>query len=361
MSAITPAASPWQRPLRLSFWALLLAALVVTLGAYTRLADAGLGCPDWPGCYGFVLVPHTDTHMQVAAERFPHAPVEHAKGWAEMIHRYAAGALGLLIAGLAACAWQRRGLRNYPHRLSAGLLLLVIVQALFGMWTVTLSLWPQVVVLHLLGGFATLTLLLLLYLRLRAAVVRPGPAVAQPLRRTLLPLALVALLLVLVQIVLGGWTSANYAAHACPDFPRCQQQWWPQSLSLRGGFDVLQPVGPNYQGGLMDGPERTAIHLVHRLGAVMVTAVVLALALALWRRERQGLALLLGLALVAQVAIGIANVLWQFPLWLALAHNTGAAVLLLSVTAVLCDLYGICPFRARIGKGVRYENPLVLP
>lgn len=362
------------RALRLAWWAVILAAVVVSLGAYTRLADAGLGCPDWPGCYGFLGVPHSEAKLQVAAERFPHAPVEHAKGWAEMIHRYAAGTLGVLIGALALSGWRQRHNRQYPRKLSALLLVLVVVQALFGMWTVTLNLWPQVVTLHLLGGLATLTLLFLLVLRLRAAQDSQSMqtfAVSQS-GRGLRRLAWCGLLVVVLQVMLGGWTSANYAAIACPDFPQCQQQWWPEPMSLTGGFNVLQTVGPSYLGGLLGGPERVAIHVVHRLGALLVTLVLVTLSLCLWRSQRRELAATLALALCAQLIIGIANILWQFPLALALAHNTGAAILLLSMTLVLCHLHGLqaadgasataadpqSNVSESSAKGIRYESPL---
>ncbi len=332
--------------LRLSWFGVILAALVVSYGAYTRLVDAGLGCPDWPGCYGFLVVPQTDAHIAIAESRFPDTPVEAHKGWAEMVHRYLAGGLGLLVLALAAVAVKQRKRGDYPVALSMSLLVLIIVQALFGMWTVTLKLWPQIVTLHLLGGFATLSLLFVLLLKLKSLNQRDATqqtVTASVLQQTESPLPIrllwLALAFVVVQIALGGWTSANYAAFACPDFPTCQGELWPESMSIKEGLNITQHVGPNYLGGQMEGPARVAIHSLHRLGALIVTLVIGLLCWQLWRRQHQIMATTVAAVLCLQLTIGIANVFWQFPLALALAHNTGAALLLLTLCALICHHY----------------------
>ncbi|QJD59748.1 heme A synthase [Pseudomonas sp. gcc21] len=314
----------------LALGALALGFVVVILGAYTRLVHAGLGCPDWPGCYGFLSVPRSDTALEVAQMRFPDDPVEAFKAWAEMIHRYAAGLLGLLILGLAVLAVRRRNEPGYPTALSLGLLLLVICQALFGMWTVTLKLWPQIVTTHLLGGFATLSLLLLLNLRLSSALptLPPSPALNGTRK-----LAQLVLLVVIGQIALGGWTSSNYAAVACVDLPTCHGEWWPD-MNFAAGFNVFQEIGPNYLGGMLDGPGRTAIHFSHRIGAVLTTVLVLLLAWRLFRLGQAGLAATLVVVLGTQVSLGITNVLAHLPLPVAVAHNAVGAVLLLTMVAV---------------------------
>ncbi|BDX18037.1 heme A synthase [Halopseudomonas aestusnigri] len=310
---------------------LLLCFIVVILGAYTRLVHAGLGCPDWPGCYGFLTVPQSDHALETAQLRFPDDPVEAFKAWAEMIHRYAAGTLGLLILGLAVIGIRQRRDPGYPTGLCVGLLALVVCQALFGMWTVTLKLWPQVVTAHLLGGFATLSLLLLLVLRLSGRLPALHPT--RSLTRLRL-LARFALAVVILQIMLGGWTSTNYAAVACIDLPTCHGEWWPE-MDFHTGFNLLhQEIGPNYLGGMLEGPGRTAIHFTHRLGALLTTFVVLLLGWQLWRARLHGLALLLCLALTAQVGLGITNVLAALPLAVAVAHNGMAALLLLCTLAV---------------------------
>ena len=313
---------------RLALAATLLALLVVLLGAYTRLTHAGLGCPDWPGCYGFIGVPQSAEQLAHAERHFPEAPVEAEKGWNEMVHRYCAGSLGLLILALAIQAVRRRDLDGQPLRLPLALLALVLLQAAFGMWTVTLKLWPQVVTAHLLGGFATLSLLFLLTLRLSGAL----PPLQGVLPRLRL-LAALALLAVVGQITLGGWVSSNYAAVACVDLPTCHGEWWP-AMDFANGFHLTQHIGPNYLGGQLDSDARTAIHMSHRLGALLVILAVLTLA---WQLRRAGLAALAGLlllALVSQVCLGIANVLLHLPLAVAVAHNLGGAALLLVLVLV---------------------------
>jgi len=321
-----------QRFRRLALFAVALTVVVVVLGAYTRLVDAGLGCPDWPGCYGFLGIPLSEPAIATAAARFPDAPVEPDKAWWEMIHRYFAGALGLVILALALGAYsdaRRRpnpdGSRTIPLKLSVGLLALVICQAAFGAWTVTLKLWPQVVTAHLLGGFATLSLLWLLCLRLGVLDNVRAP-------RSVLPLAAVALAVVVLQVALGGWVSSNYAALACHDFPTCHGEWWP-AMDLAQGFNLAQAVGPNYLGGQLESDARIAIHFVHRLGALVVLLVTGLLA---WRlyQARSPLALPLVAALGIQVALGILNVIMALPLPIATAHNAFGALLLLVLVTV---------------------------
>lgn len=307
-----------------------LALLVVVLGAYTRLADAGLGCPDWPGCYGNLGAPQTPAELQAAEALYPDAPVDVGKAWIEMVHRYFATALGALILGLAVLAVRAKGAA--PRALPFALLASVLVQGAFGAWTVTLKLWPQVVTAHLLGGFATLALLWLLALRLGAVPMRGAPA-------RFGRLGTLALVVVAVQVALGGWVTSNYAALACPDFPTCHGEWVP-SMDFRQGFDLFQAVGPNYLGGMLDSDARIAIQFAHRLGALAVLAVVGVLG---WRLAtvRNHLApWVLGL-LAAQIALGVLNVLLALPLWVATAHNAGGALLLLAlVTARHCMASG---------------------
>lgn len=312
---------------RLALFATLLTVVVVLLGAYTRLTHAGLGCPDWPGCYGFLGVPMSEHKQAIAEARFPEAPVEVAKGWYEMIHRYFAGALGLVILVIAAQAVRRRAEPTQPLRLPLAILALVILQGAFGMWTVTLQLWPQVVTAHLLGGFATLSLLTLLTLRLSgrfAPLQLPGP---------LRTLAAACLLLVIGQITLGGWVSSNYAAVACVDLPTCHGEWWP-AMDFGKGFHLTQHIGPNYLGGQLDSDARTAIHMSHRIGALLVTLALLVLAWRLHAARLSHLSALLMLALAVQVGLGISNVIFHLPLLVAVAHNAGGAALLLVMVLI---------------------------
>lgn len=333
---------------RLAVFATLLALVVVLLGAYTRLTHAGLGCPDWPGCYGFISVPKTEAQLAHAERHFPDTPVEHHKGRNEMVHRYFAGTLALVITLLAVQAWRRHGRDGQPYRLPLLLLGVVFAQAAFGMWTVTLKLWPQVVTAHLLGGFATLSLLFLLSLRLSRAFA-PLPKLPLSVRRV----AALALLVVIGQIALGGWVSANYAAVACVDLPTCHGQWWPQA-DFANGFHLTQHIGPNYLGGQLDSDARTAIHLSHRLGALLVTGVLLLLSWKLYRHGLGRLARLVLLALAVQIGLGISNVLFHLPLPVAVAHNAGGAMLLLCMVLVNYRIRLVAKAKARrVSQGWR--------
>lgn len=325
---------------RLALLATLLALLVVLLGAYTRLTHAGLGCPDWPGCYGFISVPASDAQLAHAELRYPDTPVHAEKGWNEMTHRYFAGGLTLLILMLAAQAWKRRDIAGQPLKLPLLLLGVVFAQAAFGMWTVTLKLWPQVVTAHLLGGVATLSLLFLLTVRL-SGFFPVQPQVPARLRR----MAAIGVVLVGMQIALGGWVSSNYAAMACTDLPTCQGQWWPDA-DFANGFHLTQHIGPNYLGGKLDSEARTAIHLTHRVGALLVTLSLLALAWQLRKAGLKGMTTLLLLALGMQIGLGVSNVVLHLPLLVAVAHNVGGAALMLSM--VLINYRVRVPVPARI-------------
>jgi heme a synthase len=308
---------------RLTTAALLLCLAVVVFGAYVRLSDAGLGCPDWPGCYGHLTVPTEPGHVERAQQDFPQRPVQHAKAWKEMTHRYLASTLGLLIAGLALLSFRA----GHPRWLPRGLLLLVIFQGLLGMWTVTWLLKPLAVTAHLLGGMTTLALLFWLWLGTRP----PAPAEPAPPRARLFGGAALALLA--AQVFLGGWTSSNYAALACPDLPTCQGRLWPE-LDVGQAFTLWRGLGQSYEYGVLDNRARVTIHHLHRVGALVVGAALLALVAWLWRRGdtwRRHAQVILGL-LAAQVAIGLSLVILQLPLPLAAAHNAGAALLLLAVT-----------------------------
>jgi len=307
--------------------ALILTFGVVTLGAYVRLSDAGLGCPDWPGCYG-KLTPHhaADAINAELAER-PDGPVSHDKAWKEMVHRYAAGTLGLLVLGIAVLAWRgRRETRGGPG-LPLLLLGLIVFQALLGMWTVTKLLKPLVVTAHLLGGMATLSLLLWLWLRERGHASHAYFARVEHLRGS----AVLGLLLVIAQIALGGWVSTNYAALACTDFPLCQGVWMPP-MDFEHGFTLHRELGETASGDLLPMTALTAIHWMHRVMALIVTLYLGWLALRLLRTPGYaGMSLVVGGLLTLQVALGISNVLLSLPLALAVAHNAGAALLLASL------------------------------
>ncbi len=318
---------------RLAWTALALTFVVVVLGAYVRLSHAGLGCPDWPGCYGQLDVPEEAHQIVRANEAYPERPVEPAKAWKEMIHRYFAGILGLLVLALAVLAWRNRASVGQPVILPLCLLALVLFQALLGMWTVTWQLKPVVVMGHLLGGLATLSLLAWLVLRQG----RHGQDSASVNNRAMGGFALLGLVLLVIQIALGGWTSANYAALACPDFPTCQGHWWPPT-DFGEAFTLWRGLGVSYEGGVLGNEARMTIHMVHRLGAL---AVLLYLGWLAWWLVTAGesravrlVGVVVAVLLVAQVALGIANVLLYLPLPVAVAHNGAAALLVLAVVAL---------------------------
>lgn len=319
---------------RLALAACLVAIIVLGMGVFTRLADAGLGCPDWPGCYGHALWPNDAAEVARANEAYPDMPVEHDKTWPEMIHRYLATSLGLFTIGILLFAWRNRG-PEQPLKLPVFLLAFIILQGMFGMWTVTLKLWPQVVTAHLLGGFTTISLLWLLTLRLNNQRWQL-PAIAESKLLALRPLVVLGLLIVVGQIALGGWTTSNYADIACPDFPRCQGAWLPP-MDFANGFNIAQHVGPNYLGGVLDNDARVAIHVSHRIGAIVTALYLLFLFVkvrGLGTVAASRLSLVMLAVLIAQVLLGISNIVFNFPIAVAVAHNlVGALLLLVMVTS----------------------------
>jgi len=305
------------------FLAALLTFVVVVVGAYVRLSDAGLGCPDWPGCYGRVTPFHASDQISlaVAEQGGEHGPVSMQKAWKEMFHRYIAGFLGLMLLTIAVIAWTKRTALRQSPALPTVLLAVVVVQATLGMWTVTLLLKPVIVTLHLLGGMTILAMLS--WLALRQMNLQAPPEAAN-LRTP----ALVGLLLLVLQIALGGWVSSNYAALACPDLPLCRGELMP-TMDFANAFHMLRELGMTPQGELLSNEALTAIHWMHRLGALVVTAVTLYLVLRMTASNAtRKLGLLLLGALVLQFTLGVLNVVYSLPLLLAAAHNGGAAILL---------------------------------
>ena len=375
---------------KLAFIASVFAIFVIGLGAFTRLVDAGLGCPDWPTCYGHVLWPETAQEITAANQAFPDTPVETDKTWPEMVHRYLAKGLGLLAIAIYVIAFRHRnadepvklissllflnvaltvvtvfvgeaaeiyaagsiivtflvliyyGLMHkssgakQPFKLPAFILAFVILQGLFGMWTVTWKLWPQVVTAHLLGGFTIFSLLWLLVLRLSHRGWRVSQYAAQQLT-AFRPWVVLGLVIVVLQIALGGWTTSNYAAVACPDLPTCQNQWLP-AMNFAEGFNFAQSIGPNYLGGFMNNEARVAIHFMHRVGAIMTTLYLLMLCFVLYRSIAITQTKLMAKAVLGvlglQVLLGLANIVFHFPVFIAVAHNLGGAFLLVTMVTL---------------------------
>ncbi|TYK66703.1 heme A synthase [Colwellia echini] len=377
--------------IRLVLTSLLLSIVVIGLGAYTRLTHAGLGCPDWPTCYGLLDVPKTAEQIVIAEQAFPERPVETAKAWNEMIHRYFAGSLGLLIAVIALYSVKLRfsynklmGTTNtdkssemstnsstkataekyaalkYPLILPLCILLVVVFQAALGMWTVTLKLMPVIVMAHLLGGFTTLCLLFLLYLRLNTSPIKPitsesSQNIKQDEKKIVnvnnqvkafsckkyVRYAILGIVILTAQIALGGWTSSNYAAMSCVELPICQGDWLAE-LDYENSFTLIPPAKDSYEFGHFKHNERVTIHVTHRLGAIVTSIFLVWLACQVMFKtntpalKHYSIAVLMLLAI--QVSLGISNIWFSLPLNVAVAHNLVAALLMLSLIALTYKL-----------------------
>ena len=323
-------ATPARRLAALTAITLFLTFDLIVFGSLTRLTDSGLGCPDWPGCYGEASPFGAKADIAAAQLALPSGPVTHAKAWIEMLHRYLAMSVGALILVSAVISWRAR--KQLPHSpwWATWTLFWVIVQGLFGKYTVTLKLYPAVVTLHLLGAMVLLALLVLQH---ESFANRPLPR----LRWRRAPFWVLALLaLVTLQIALGGWVSTNYAVLACSGLPSCNGQWWP-AMDFGHGFTLLRELGRAGHGGYLPFEALVAIHMAHRLMALVVVAAMLALAWRLWREPavvaRRYAGALIGL-LVWQVTSGLSNVVLDWPIAAALAHSAGAAALIGVLTSL---------------------------
>jgi cytochrome c oxidase assembly protein subunit 15 len=315
----------WFR--RLALAGALLAAAVVVLGAWVRLTDAGLGCPDWPGCYGHIY--------PQAGLNDPQRGFQFGKALHEMVHRYFAGTLGVIITILLIWAVRFRADRNQPLIPVTALFVVVCLQGALGALTVTLLLKPLIVTAHLLGGLTTMGLLWWLSLT-------PTTRQLTEQETTLRKYALLGLAVLIVQIALGGWTSSNYAALACPDFPACQRSWWPR-MDYQDAFVLWRGLKLDYEGGVLANPARVAIHFTHRLGALVAGSILISLGVLVATGARSRRLTFAGgllvLAVLVQISLGVASVHWGVPLGLATLHNAGAAFLVISMVWLLRALW----------------------
>jgi heme a synthase len=325
--------NPTRRLAALTTLTLFLTFDLIVFGSFTRLSDSGLGCPDWPGCYGEASPIGARGDIDAAEAAMPGGPVTWGKAWIEMVHRYVAMTVGVLILVMAAFAWRERARASATLPLSpwwpTATLAWVIVQGLFGKYTVTLKLHPAIVTLHLLGG-----LLLLAMLALQHESFRRQPLTLAPrLRRW----AWIGAVLLTLQVALGGWVSTNYAVLACSGFPACNGRWWPD-MEFARAFTLLRPLGHASDGTLLGFESLVGIHMLHRLAALLVLTVLLQLA---WRLRRSGDPQLarfgsgLGLLALAQLASGLSNVVLGWPMIAALVHSAGAAAMVLLLTMLL--------------------------
>ncbi len=320
--AASPAAIGYRR---LVAFAAVLTLCLIMIGAYVRLSDAGLGCPDWPGCYGKVLPSqaHAEIAGAVAVQGGEHGPVSMLKAWREMGHRYVAILLGIIVIAIVVQAWRLRDTLRQSPWLPTLLLGVVILQGLFGKWTVTLLLKPAIVTGHLFGGLLTLALLVWLWQRQNPL---PRYVDAEPVA-ALSRFAWLGLGVLGVQIALGGWTSANYAGLACPDLPTCQGQWWPET-HFTDAFHIFRELGMTRDGAALPLAALTAIQMAHRIGAVIAGTFLLWLGVRIAGTEgARALGWWLLAALALQVTLGVIVVLSGLPMWAAVAHNGVAAVL----------------------------------
>jgi len=323
---------------RLALLGMLLCLVVIVLGAWVRLTDAGLGCPDWPGCYGHVTPAGAEKVEGKIESYSPGWEYDSGKAWREMIHRYAATTLGFIIVLITAIAIAYRREKPVSVTYAVTLLVTVVLQGILGAFTVWWLVKPLIVVLHLTGGLTTLSLLTWLWLRMRrvTAVVEPQAgatkiAALDGARRA----GVIAVAVVAIQIILGGWTSSNYAAVACPDLPTCQGQWIPKNMDYADAFVIWRGLDINYEGGVLDHPARVAIHFTHRAWALVASLAILWAAWLAWRNAptalvRHGAIWAVG-ALSLQWLIALLMILKAFPLSLATGHNAGAALLLMSL------------------------------
>ena len=293
--------------------------VVIGLGAWTRLADAGLGCPDWPGCYGFVIFPTTPDEIAIAENLYPDSPVEIDKIIPEVVHRWFAASLGLLAIALLFIAFRENKLKVE----SATLLLVIIGQGIFGYLTVSLKLHPLIVTSHLFGAMIATSLFLVIFMK-SLKITKTYDVLVR--NKTLI---ITGFVLIIYQIFLGAWTSTNYAARACLDLPYCQGQLVPD-VDFKEGFNLFQSIGPNYLYGQMSNEARVAIHLTHRIGAIVVFFYSLFMAFKLWSTETKPIIIGFLVVLFTQVFLGVNNVLSSLPLWNAVAHNIVGVMLFLS-------------------------------
>jgi len=311
--------------------------VVVLLGAFTRLSDAGLGCPDWPGCYDFLHIPTKAEDIDKANQAYPERPYEFAKAWPEMVHRYFAGILGLMVLALALLSLKNK--HGYAKKHSFGLLALIIFQAALGMWTVTMKLHPGIVMAHLAGGFAMLVLLAALSLRY---VMQFKSSIGLEQQLKYRGFTIFATIVLIIQILLGGWTSANYAATVCYELPICQAGWYANS-DFVSAFQIWGHGADDYEFGILENDARIAIHASHRIGAIIATIILAFLSYRLISQNScqklKKFGLLIGGLLIVQVVLGIFNIIFQLPLYNAVAHNGVGALLLVAMGLLIAKLY----------------------
>jgi cytochrome c oxidase assembly protein subunit 15 len=316
---------------KLSFVGALFTLIVISLGAWVRLTDAGLGCPDWPGCYGLLTTPDTVDELAKAREYYPNADIDVGKAWREMLHRYMAGLLGLYVFFITYISI-KYSKRSYT--LPVLISILIIIQAIMGMLTVTMLVKPTIVTTHLFFGMLTATLLFINSLKYSNVSMSSEkiPAIA-------LIIITITWVFLIIQILLGGWTSTNYASLACTDFPKCLDQWYPKEMIFNEAFNVINLPDVNYEGGILAYGAKVAIHYSHRITALILTFVFISALYVIFKLNKHSLLKkLMSISIIffiLQVILGISNVVYSLPLNIAVWHTMNAAILMALISSAL--------------------------
>lgn len=316
---------------KLSFFGALFTLIVISLGAWVRLTDAGLGCPDWPGCYGLLTTPDTVDELAKAREYYPNADIDVGKAWREMLHRYMAGLLGLYVFFITYISI-KYSKRSYT--LPVLISILIIIQAIMGMLTVTMLVKPTIVTTHLFFGMLTATLLFINSLKYSNISMSSEkiPAIA-------LIVISITWVFLIIQILLGGWTSTNYASLACTDFPKCLDQWYPKEMIFNEAFNVINLPDVNYEGGILAYGAKVAIHYSHRITALILTFVFISALYVVFKLNKHSLLKkLMSISIIffiLQIILGISNVVYSLPLNIAVWHTMNAAILMALISSAL--------------------------
>ena len=316
----------------LSFFGAFITLIVISVGAWVRLTDAGLGCPDWPGCYGMLTSPDTDKEISEAQTLFPNSTIDVGKAWREMFHRYLAGFLGLYVILLSYLTI--KNMNDSSIILPLAIVLLIIIQSLMGMLTVTQLVKPTIVTIHLLLGMITASLIMW-----NGLIFLDHQKDSQKNDRFLIILVIICIFALIIQIFLGGWTSTNYASLACTDFPRCLNQWWPAEMNFNNAYSIFNLPNINYEGGYLDYNSKLAVHFTHRIGALILAILLLKLFIYIYFFQSNALykkiAIFIFILFVIQIFLGISNILYSLPISIAILHTLNASILLMSMITLL--------------------------
>jgi cytochrome c oxidase assembly protein subunit 15 len=305
--------------------------VVISVGVWVRLTDAGLGCPDWPGCYGILGTPETDLEISKARELYPDAVIDTGKAWREMFHRYLAGILGIFVFYISYLIIKHA--KHVSKIFPIALILLIITQSIMGMLTVTELVKPTIVTTHLVLGMSTATLLLW------NGLLVQEDKILKLIDKKLIILIGLCILGLLTQIILGGWTSTNYASLACTDFPKCDNSWWPSNMDYKSGFTIFNLPSINYELAPLAYDAKLAIHFTHRLGALLLTGLYLYLFTYIFFKQSditlKVISTIVLLVFVLQILLGVSNVVYSLPINIAVLHTVNASILLMSMITLL--------------------------